>query len=72
MDFTPQSIFISNNESYVGVIDQNKLFVYDSKSTKVIYTTVVPPIIQEKEDPYGDESDNSHSHHGQIVFKDKK
>ena len=42
-DFTPQSIFISNNENYFGLIDQTKLYVYDSKSGKVVYTTNLPP-----------------------------
>jgi len=42
-EFTPKTIFISNNENYIGLIDQEKLYVYDSKSGKVVYNTNLPP-----------------------------
>ena len=62
-DFKPKSIFISNNENFIGVIDDNKLFVYDSKSGKVVYTTNLPPAtLCDSDDDSHD--DSQHEPHG--------
>jgi hypothetical protein len=42
-DFHPHTIFISNNENYIGVIDHSKLLIYDSKSAKLVYNQTLPP-----------------------------
>jgi hypothetical protein len=58
-DFNPHTIFISNNENFIGVIDHSKLLIYDTKSAKLVYNQTLPPNIDDiqKNSDYDEDED---------------